>query len=85
MAPGFFAKLKELGKKIGNGIKKVAEKAWGGIKKGAQLFTQVAPIAQEVAGAVGQMAPGSKLGMGAASISQGLGAMQPLASFIGNS
>ena len=85
MAPGFFAKLKDLGKKIGGTLKKAAEKTWSGIKKGAQIFTQVAPVAQEIAGAVGQMAPGTKLGMGASSLSQGLGAMQPLASFIGNS
>ena len=85
MAPGFFAKLKDLGKKIGSGIKKAAEKTWSGIKKGAQIFTQVAPVAQEIAGAVGQMAPGTKLGMGASSLSQGLGAMAPLAQFIGDS
>ena len=72
MAPGFFSKLADFGKKV-----------WKGVKKGADVFRKAAPIAQEVIGAIGGMAPpGSKLHTGASALNKGLGFLDPIANYV---
>ena len=74
MAPGFWSKLADFGKK-----------AWSGIKKGAQYVAKAIPVAQTVLGTIGAATGGTPVGAAAQGIGKGLGFLNPIVNYIADS
>ena len=74
MAPGFFAKLAEFGKKV-----------WNGIKTGAKIASKVLPVVGEATQQIGQFVPHPAARKVTQGIGTGLGFLNPIVQRIADS